>query len=227
MRHCGPQAGGVDIRLSARVVEHADDPRRPLIARGGETESLDELGIARASRDGDRTCVGHVREERAKADHQLDAELLDEAHDQVGKRAPAQVRLDAEQQDDVAVEPLRATVVEDRRGPVDPPCHSFLERNVRPGRLEVEEVLRIDLGEALRVPQLGEVTRGERGALSAVVPAPESGDHQRPFELRLPGDIELVSHPRSLGAGRNHGPRWPEEQGGEGDRAGPDGCGEQ
>ena len=105
--------------------------------------------------------MGNIREERAKADHELDAELLDEAHDQLGEGAPAQVRLDAEEKDDVAVESLRAAVVEDRRGPVDPPRHPLLERDVRPRRLEVEKALRIDLREPLCVPQLGEVAGRE------------------------------------------------------------------
>ena len=42
---------------------------------------------------------------------------------------------------------------------------------MRPCRLEVEEALGVDLGEALRPPGLGEVATGERGALAAVVPA--------------------------------------------------------
>jgi hypothetical protein len=53
------------------------------------------------------------------------------------------------------------------------------ERNVRPRRLEVEEVLRLDLGEALGLPGLRKVAGGERRSLAAVVPAPERGDQDR------------------------------------------------
>jgi hypothetical protein len=149
-----------------------------------QAEPLDELRVARATADRARPRVRHVRKQRAQRDDEVDPELLDEADDQIRERAPAEVRLDAEEQDDVAVEPLRTPVVEDGRGPVDSPCQSFLERDVRPRRLEVEEVLRIDLRESLRVPELGEVAGCERCSLTAVVPAPESGDHERPLELR-------------------------------------------
>ena len=92
----------------------------------------------------------------------LGAEFLREANDDVGECAPAEVRLDAEQQHDVVVEPGRAAVVEDRRRPVDAAGHAFLQSDVRTGGLEVEEVLRVDLGETLSTPELREVTGGER-----------------------------------------------------------------
>ena len=138
--------------------------------------------------------VRDVREQRAEADDQLDLELLEEADDQLRERAPAEVRLDPEQQHDVAVEAGRARVVEDGRGPVDASRDPVLERDVRPRRLEVEEVLGLDLGEALRVPELREVAGGERGALAAVVPAAESGDQNRALELRTARDKELLGH---------------------------------
>ena len=184
----------MDVRLAAGVVQHADDPGRALVAGRREAEALDELRVARAAADGARARVRHIREQRAEGDDEVDLELLHEVDDQARERAPAQVRLDAEEQDDVTVEAIRTAVVEDGRGPVDPPREARLERDVRPGRLEVEEGLRVDLREALRVPELGEVAGGERGALAAVVPAPERGDHERPLELRAPCDTEFLGH---------------------------------
>src|SRR5205807_564571 len=91
------------------------------------------------------------------------------------------------------------------------------ERNVGTGRLEVEETLRLDLGEALRVPRLGEVPTGQRGALSPVVPASERGDQDRLAQARAGGDLQFVSDRRSLrsvGRTRSRGRpsrprRWP------------------
>src|SRR4029453_8701685 len=178
----------------AGVAQAPDDPGRALVTGRREAEPLDELRVARATAHGTRARVRHVREKRAQRDDEVDPELLHELDDQVRERAPAEVRLDAEKEDDVTVEPIRTTVVEDGRGPVDPPREPCLERDVGAGCLEVEKRLRIDLREALRVPELGEVTGGERGALAAVVPAPEGGDHERPLELRTPCDAEFPGH---------------------------------
>ena len=142
MRHGRPEARRRDAGLPAGVVQDADDPGRPLVARGREPEPLDELLVGGAAGDRRRPRVRHVGEQRAERDHQLDAELLREPDDEVRERAPAQVRLDPEQEHDVAVETLRPRVVEARLGPVDPARQPVLERHVRPGRLEVEEVLR-------------------------------------------------------------------------------------
>jgi hypothetical protein len=63
---------------------------------------------------------------------------------------------------------------------------------VRPGRLKVEEALRIDVRKPLGVPELGEVAEGEGRTLAAVVPPPERCDEDRALELR-PAD-----HPQLL-----------------------------
>jgi hypothetical protein len=70
-------------------------------------------------------------------------------------------------------------MVEGVLGPVDAPRPAVDERYVRPRRLEVEEALRIDLGEPLGLPRLREIAAREGGALSAVVPAAERGDQDR------------------------------------------------
>src|SRR5205814_2749670 len=109
----------------------------------------------------------------SERDDELDAELLREVDDQPRKRAPAQVRLDAEQENRVPREPLRTRVVESVLGPVDAPCEPFDERHLRARGLEVEEILGVDVGEPARLPFLRQVATCERGALRAVVPAPE------------------------------------------------------
>ena len=52
VRHGGPEARGGDPLAPARVLEHAHDPGRSLVARVLQPEALDELGVA--GRTGDR-----------------------------------------------------------------------------------------------------------------------------------------------------------------------------
>ena len=102
--------------------------------------------------------VRDVREQRPEGDHHLNAEILGQPDDQLREGAPAQVGLDPEQEDRVAIGSLELRVVEGVLGPVDPPRQPVDERDVRPGRLEVEEALGIDLGEALGAPRLRQVS---------------------------------------------------------------------
>ena len=90
-------------------------------------------------------------------------------------------------------------VEEGRLGPVDAPRHAVDERHVRPRHLEVVELLRVDVGEALGGPGLREVAECERGALRPVVPAAEGGDQHRTLELGPLLDAEVSSDSRSLG----------------------------
>ncbi len=121
----------------------------------------------------------HIREQRAERDHQLDAEIAREIDDHGREGLPAQVGLDPEQQDRVAIEIRDRRVVEGVLRPVDVPRLTVDERDVRAGRLEVEEVLRLDVGEPVSLPDLGEVTACERGALATVVPAAKCCDQNR------------------------------------------------
>ena len=132
-----------------------------------------------------------VGQQRAERDEELDPEVACEVDDEPRERAPAEVRLHAEEQHRIAVHSLRARVVEDRLRPVDSPRVTVLQPDLRPRRLEVEEALRVDLGESLRVPGLREVAGGERGALPSVVPAAEGRDQHRPLERGTVLDIQL------------------------------------
>ena len=58
VRHRRPEANGCDVRAVARVVEHADDPGRPFVARPLQAELLDQLRVRRAAGHGRRTRCG-------------------------------------------------------------------------------------------------------------------------------------------------------------------------
>src|SRR2546421_4250102 len=90
------------------------------------------------------------------------------------------------------------TLFRSRLRPVDLASYPIHERHVRPGRLEVEEALWVDVCDLVGAPELGEVARGKRGGLGAVVPAAKRGYEDRPSELRPGGNAKLRLHPRSL-----------------------------
>jgi hypothetical protein len=137
--------------------------------------------------------VRHVGEQRAERDHHLDAELAGQIDNHAGEGLPAEVRLDSEQQDRVAVEPGDGRVVEGVLRPLDVPRLTVDERDVRTGGLEVEEVLRLDVCKPVRFPDLGEVAACERGALAAVVPTAKCCDQNRLAQAGPSDDAKFVS----------------------------------
>src|SRR5215210_2395701 len=141
----------------------------------------------------------NVGEKRPEGHEQLDAEVAGEGDDLLAERPPTRIRLDPEHEDGVAVRLRDGRVVEGRLRPVDSARHTLLEANLRPHRLEVEELLGIELGEAARVPALGEEAGGQRGALGTVVPAPEGGDENGAAEAGAALDAEMPGDARSLG----------------------------
>ena len=194
----GPQADGRDARFATRVVENADDARRPLVARVLQAELLDERRIARGAGDRRRPRVRHVGEQRAEGDDELDAEILGERDDELGEPAPAVVRLDAEEEHRVAVGTRYRACVEDVLRPFDVTREALVQRHERPRRLEVDEALGIDVGEARCTPAAREHAAGERCRLATVVPAPEGRDQDRAPKCRPRDDSQLVLHPLSL-----------------------------
>jgi len=105
--------------------------------------------------------VRHVGEQRTERDHHLDTEIAGQVDDHAGEGLPAEVRLDPEQQDRVAIDLGDRRVVEGVLRPFDVPRLTVDERDVRASGLEVEEVLRLDVGEAVRFPDLGEIAACE------------------------------------------------------------------
>jgi hypothetical protein len=89
-------------------------------------------------------------------------------------------------------------VVEGVLRPLDVAGLPLDERNVRAGRLEVVEVLGLDLREAVRLPDLGEVAACQRRSLAAIVPATECSDQNRLAQTWPVGDAKFVSDARSL-----------------------------
>ena len=96
---------------------------------------------------------------------------------------------------------------EDVLGPLDVARHALVEAHRGPHGLEVDEALRVDVGEALGLPASGEVRRSQRGRLPSVVPALERGDQDGPRERGALGDAELCSHADRLLAGACSGRR--------------------
>jgi hypothetical protein len=120
--------------------------------------------------------VRDVGEQSSQRDDELDAERLGEVDDLAAEAAPAEIGLDAEAKDGVSLGSRQRGVVEDRLRPVDLPRQPPFEGDVRADGLEVEELLRVEIGEAARLPGLGEIARRERGSLRPVVPPPEGSD---------------------------------------------------
>lgn len=58
-------------------------------------------------------------------------------------------------------------------------------------RLEVEELLGIDVGETPRLPRLRKKAGGEGGTLRSVVPASEGGDEDGPPQRRSALDTDV------------------------------------
>ena len=138
-----------------------------------------------------------VGEEGTERDQELDVERARELDDLVREGSPADVRLDADENDDVALEVGKLRVEEDGLRPVDAPRDAVDERDVRPRRLEIEELLGIDVREPTRAPGLREEARRKRRALRSVVPAPEGGDEDGTAKRRPPFDAEVVGDSRS------------------------------
>ena len=200
MRDRRPEAHRRDPRTTTRVEQHADDPGRPLVARELEPELVDELRVGRSARHRGGPRVGHVGDECSERHRELHAELARKLGHEVAERAPAVIRLDADEQDRVAVRLGDSCAVEGVLGPLDLPRAPVFEGDHRPRRLEVDEELRVDVGELPRSPEPGQIPGRERRGLTAVVPSPERADQDRPLEgRRTLVHPELASHRSSVG----------------------------
>ena len=197
--HRRPEADRPEARGAAGVVEDADDPGRPLVARELQPELLDERRVGGRAGHGRGTRVRHVGEQGAERHDEVDADVPGETDHEVGERAPAVVGLDADEDHRVAVGSGDRRVVEGVLGPLDPARQPLVERHRRADRLEVHERLRVDVGEAHRVPLLDEVAGGHGCGLSAVVPAAKRRDHHGASQRRALGKAQIRSgHCRSV-----------------------------
>ena len=83
-------------------MEDADDAGGALVGGAAEAEPADQLGVGGGARHPDRAGVGHVGQQGAQDDDQLDVKVVGHADDLLGERAPLELGLVAEQHDHVA-----------------------------------------------------------------------------------------------------------------------------
>src|SRR5690606_20699245 len=100
--------------------------------------------------------------------------------------APAHARLDAVQQDEVAVATGRGAQRQSGGGPVDLAGDAVHESDLWPVDLVVVVLLGVQLGEGLGVPDQLEVLDGAAGGVAGVVPPLEGGDEHR---ISQDGDV--------------------------------------
>ena len=155
--------------------------------------SSPEVGVAGRGGQRDRAGVRDVGEQRAEHDHHADVELVGDVDELGDERPPADVRLDAPHQHDVAA-PEHLPGHRDLRGrPGQVALAVGADAHERAVDLEVVVVLRVERGERLGAPDLLEVgDRAGRG-VAGVVPALERGDHHRVDQVRNPGELDHAS----------------------------------
>ena len=99
-----------------------------------------------------------------------------ELQDEGGEGSPAQVGLGAEAEDEVVGSVLPLAGGEVGGGPLDLAVDAVAEEDVGAVLGEDEELVGVDLGEALAAGLAAEVAHGPGGGLGAVVPAAEGED---------------------------------------------------
>jgi hypothetical protein len=123
--------------------------------------------------------VGDVGEERAERADELHAERLGEIEDQRGEGAPARRGLGAAQQHEVARRARHARD-EDLDGRPDDLAHAGGPGlDLRAHRLEVIELLGVDLREARGAERGADEGQRRGGGVARVVPASERADQGR------------------------------------------------
>ena len=183
MGHRRPQARRCDPAATASVVQHSDDPRRPLVLRSAEAQLLDELGVGGEAGDRDGARVGDVGDQRPEGHDHLDLEPLGRLNDELGEAPPSQARLGPAEQQQVPLGGRRWCRDEGVRRPLDPPCLAGGQADRRARVLKVEELLGVDPRDDLRLERHGDgLERRGRGA-RRVVPAEERGDQRRGTEV--------------------------------------------
>ena len=123
--------------------------------------------------------VRHVGQQRAEQDRHLHAERLGEVDDGLGERAPAERRLGAGEQDQVARRARDPHGVDLELRPVDRARDAVLQAHHRARGLEVDELLGVDLRERLGAEAAGDERQRGRRRLAGVVPALEGADQRR------------------------------------------------
>ena len=123
--------------------------------------------------------VRHVGEHRADADHAGAAHGVGHLQDGLAVRPPAELGLGGAHQHDGG----RSGGAPPEAGarPAQRRHDAGLDHDPRAVHGEVDELLRLDLGQRLRPPRLEQVLDGTRRGVAGVVPPGEAGDHHRAY----------------------------------------------
>ena len=149
VRHRRPEAHGRDARLLHASWSTPTIPVGPSYRDACEAQLLDQLRSLALPVTGDGRVCGTSASSEPSVTTSSTPSSLASPTTMLAERPPADVRLDPEQQHGVAIGARDRRVEEGVVGPVDLPRDAVDERDLRPGRLEVEEALRIDVREAL------------------------------------------------------------------------------
>jgi len=157
--HRGPETHRGEPLPRTVAVQDAGDPGRSLVARGRETQILDEGRVLRVGGDRDRPRVRHVGQERSERDHELHVELASEFDYPLRKRLPPEVRLGPREQDRAPVPQTFNVRLGGRKvvpRPLYRPGDALDELDLRPYRLVIEKVLAVEARETFPPPGLSE-----------------------------------------------------------------------
>ena len=198
MRYRRPETDGIDPVPSEDVLKNPDDPGRSLVAATYRTRAA---RAARGSLPAAVTGEGRVCGTSASSEPRVTTDstprscaipytISEKARQRRFGSTP--IRRTTSRSS-----PGHASVEECVLGPGELARLAVDERDLRARGLEVEELLRIDLGEARGIPGAGEIAGGESRSLAAVVPALEGDNEDGPAEFRL-GDESERAHFDSL-----------------------------
>ncbi|CAB4346792.1 unannotated protein [freshwater metagenome] len=159
-------------------MEDTCDPGRPFVGRRRQSYPLGQIFVARDADHRHWPCVWNVGQQRAERDRHLYVQRLGQIDDTGAESVPAHRRLGAGQQNQVTRSARRSRSPDLDHRPADLTCFAFDKADLRPGRLKVVELLRIDVREAIRIERRGEEVDGRGSGFSGVVPTAEGADHR-------------------------------------------------
>jgi hypothetical protein len=183
VRNRRPAGQRWQVCLAGRVGQDPDDAGGAFVLAGLEVEAVNDVLVLRGGADRKGPGVRHVGEQGAQGHERGDTDLPRELEQLDGERAPAGRRLDALDEQDIAVQRGGRGQQDAGRGPADP-APPLLHDDPRTADLEVVVLLGVDRCHGLGVPHLGEVLDRRCGRLARVVPALEGGDHDRVTQFR-------------------------------------------
>jgi hypothetical protein len=158
---------------------------------------VDDVLVLRRGGDENRPGVRHICEQGAQRHERGDTDLTGILEQLDGEGTPTRRRLDALDEDDVAVQQGGLGQQDASRGPADATL-AVLDDDPGSVDLEVVVVLGIDGCNGLGVPHVDEVLDRRCGGLARVIPALEGGDHDRVAQLGHVLELDHRVPPSSL-----------------------------